>query len=232
MGLSWWCVPVSIVLAGMTWVDAQRRNVGGAASWTAAAGLTWLSVVPYLIVRRRQRLHRRPAAGVGGGAKGGTIVKGTQEVAACGQASAVINAHPDALWALVTDITRTGEWSPENTGGVWLGEARAAVAGARFKATNHRGWARWTTTCEVVAAVPGEFAFVTGTRDKPETLWRYVFEPTAHGTRVTESFELLRPPGAAGRLLTRITTGVRDRQADLEENLRISLVNLKRLAEQ
>lgn len=28
VGLSWWCLPVSIVLAGMTWVDAQRRNVG------------------------------------------------------------------------------------------------------------------------------------------------------------------------------------------------------------
>lgn len=233
MELSWWCVPVSIVLARMTWVDARRRNVGGAASWTAAAALTWLSVVPYLIVRRRQRLHRRPAPGVGGGAKGGRMVAGEKEVRACGRATAVVNARPEALWALVTDITRSGEWSPENTGGVWLGEARQAIAGERFKATNHRGRARWTTTCEVIAAVPGrEFAFVTGTRDKPQTLWRYVLEPTAHGTRVTESFKLVRPLGAAARLLTRITTGVRDRRADLEENLRVSLLNLKRVAEQ
>ncbi len=161
------------------------------------------------------------------------MVTGEKELRVCARASAVINARPEPLWALVADITRTGEWSPENTGGVWLGEARQATAGARFKATNHRGRARWTTTCEVIAAVPGrEFAFVTGTRDRPQTLWRYVLEPTAHGTRVTESFELLRPPGAAARLLTRITTGVRDRQADLEENLRVSLGNLKRVAEQ
>ena len=66
---------------------------------------------------------------------------------------------------------------------------------------------RWTTTCEVIAAEPGrEFAFVTGSRPKPETVWRYVLEPTADGVRITESFELVKPLGALSRLVTRMTT--------------------------
>lgn len=103
----------------------------------------------------------------------------------------------------------------------------------RFKGTNRRGPTKWTTTCEVTAAVQGrEFAFVTGTAAKPKTRWRYLFEPLGDDeTRVTESFELAKPLGATSRIVTRITIGVRDRTNDLEENVRISLENLKRIAE-
>lgn len=154
------------------------------------------------------------------------------KMAAGGRASAIIGAPPERIWELVSDVTRTGEWSPENTGGVWLKGAAGPIAGARFRGTNCRGRARWATSCEVVAAVPGrEFAFVTGTAAKPKTLWRYILEPIGDGTRVTESFELVKPVGAVSRLVTRVTTGVRDRRADLEENVRTSLVNLKQIVE-
>jgi uncharacterized protein YndB with AHSA1/START domain len=149
-----------------------------------------------------------------------------------GRASVVIGAPPERVWEVVSDVTRTGEWSPENTGGVWLDGATGPVVGARFRGMNRRGRARWATSCEVMAAVPGrEFAFVTGTAAKPKTLWRYILEPTGDGTRVTESFELVKPVGAVSRLVTRVTTGVRDRRADLEENVRTSLANLKRILE-
>lgn len=149
-----------------------------------------------------------------------------------GHASLVISRPPDRVWALITDITRTGEWSPENCGGVWLDGATTAAVGARFKGTNKRGRTKWSTTCEVTVAEPGrEFTFVTGSAAKHDTLWRYVLEPVGDGTRVTESFELTKPIGPAGRLLTRVTTGVRDRRADLEDNTRVSLENLKRIAE-
>ncbi len=35
------------------------------------------------------------------------------------EASVTIAAAPERVWALVTDITRMGEWSPESTGGRW-----------------------------------------------------------------------------------------------------------------
>jgi len=151
-----------------------------------------------------------------------------------GQASTVIAAPPEAVWALVTDVTRTGEWSPENTGAVWLEGATGPAVGARFKGANRRGRAKWATTCQVTVAHPGsEFVFVTGRPEKPDTRWRYVLEPEGDGgaTRLTESFELLKPLGAVSNLVTRVTTGVRDRRADLEENVRTSLARIKEIVE-
>lgn len=40
-----------------------------------------------------------------------------ERAAAGGEGSVLVAASPDRLWALITDITRTGEWSPENIGG-------------------------------------------------------------------------------------------------------------------
>ncbi|MBJ7509613.1 MAG: SRPBCC family protein, partial [Ilumatobacteraceae bacterium] len=31
-----------------------------------------------------------------------------------------VNATPQAVWALVSDLPRMGEWSPENQGGEWV----------------------------------------------------------------------------------------------------------------
>jgi hypothetical protein len=71
-----------------------------------------------------------------------------------------------------------------------------------------------------------------GRPGKPETVWRYVFEPDGDGgTRVTESFQLVKPLGAVSNLVTRVTTGVKDRRADLEANIRVSLARLKAIAE-
>ena len=149
-----------------------------------------------------------------------------------GRASVVIQAGAEHIWAIVTDVTRTGEWSPENTGGEWLDGATGPEVGARFKGSNKRGRSRWSTTCRVIAADPNrQFAFATGRENKPETIWRYVLEPTAGGTTVTESFELVKPLGAVSNFITRVTTGVKDRQADLEQNVAESLARLKAIAE-
>ncbi len=150
-----------------------------------------------------------------------------------GEASTIVAASATRVWDLITDITRTGEWSPENTGSVWLDGATGPTVGARFKGTNRRGRTKWASTCEVIAADPGrEFAFVTGDAAKPDTVWRYVLEPMGDNeTRITESFQLVKPLGAASRFLTRITTGVRDRRADLEENVRQSLARIKEIVE-
>jgi uncharacterized protein YndB with AHSA1/START domain len=150
-----------------------------------------------------------------------------------GEASVVVQASAGRVWELVTDVTRTGEWSPENTGAVWLDGATGPVVGARFKGTNRRGKTKWASTCEVIVAEPGrEFAFATGGAAKPETVWRYALEPIGdQGTRITESFQLVKPLGAASRFVTRITTGVRDRRADLEDNVRQSLARIKEILE-
>lgn len=147
-----------------------------------------------------------------------------------GEASETVRADPALLWAMVTDVTRMGEWSPENQGGEWLDGADGAVVGAHFKGHNRRGKATWSTTCEVVEAEPGRiFAFRTS--GSPNTVWRYRFEPVDGGTHVTESFEMAKPLGTFSRLLTRVTTGVTDRRSDMEEGARTTLARLKAVAE-
>ena len=56
-----------------------------------------------------------------------------------------INAPAEAVYDLVTDVTRMGEWSPENEGGEWLDAARGPVVGARFRGRNKRKLS-WKTT--------------------------------------------------------------------------------------
>jgi uncharacterized protein YndB with AHSA1/START domain len=150
-----------------------------------------------------------------------------------GQGSITVQAAPETVWSMVTDVARMGEWSPENERGEWLDGASAAVPGARFKGYNRRGRSKWSTTCEVTEAEPGRsFVFVTGGTAKPGTWWRYRFEPVDGGTLVTESFEMTKALGAGARLLTRMTTGVTDRRADMEQSINDTLAALKRAAEQ
>lgn len=44
-----------------------------------------------------------------------------------------IAAAPERIWALVTDLPRMNEWSPENNGGEWSEGATGPALGARFK---------------------------------------------------------------------------------------------------
>jgi len=141
-----------------------------------------------------------------------------------------IAAEPEDVYALVADVTRMGEWSPETVSAEWLDGATEAVGGARFKAKNKRKLS-WSTTCTVTAADPGrELAFAVG---KGETTWRYRFEPSDGGTDVTESFDIVREPGSIGRLLTLLGTGVQwdKRDDDLVTGMETTLANLKANAE-
>ncbi len=149
-----------------------------------------------------------------------------------GKASVTIRAEPDRLWAMVTDVTRMGEWSPENYRAEWLDGGAGPAVGARFKGYNRRRKVKWSTLCEVTeAAPPRVFAFTVGTAAKPQTLWRYQLTPVADGVELTETFELLKPLGILSRLATRLTTGVHDRRADLEDGARSTINAIKLAAE-
>lgn len=134
-----------------------------------------------------------------------------------------IEASPETVYAMVSDLPRMGEWSPENRGGEWLDGATGPAVGAKFKGHNKRKGG-WSTKVTVTAAEPGkELAFETG---KGETRWRYRFESSGGGVDVVESFEIVKVPGAIARSLTKVATGVPwegredDMQAGMEETLR------------
>lgn len=148
------------------------------------------------------------------------------------EASVVVQADAGRVWSMITDVTRMGEWSPETEWAEWIDGATGPAVGARFRGHNRKGRTRWSTACEVIESQPGKaFAFAVGKAAKPETVWRYRFEPVADGVQVTESFELTKPLGFGSRLVTWVTTGVKDRPADMEEGVRATLAALKRAAE-
>lgn len=149
-----------------------------------------------------------------------------------GGATITIGASADQVWTMVSDVTRMGEWSPETQSAEWLDGASGPAVGARFRGHNRKGWTRWSTVCEVIAAEPGRsFAFAVGGAAKADTIWRYQFEPTVSGVEVTETFELSKPLGFFSRFVTRVTTGVKDRPADMEAGIRSTLQRLKEAAE-
>jgi Polyketide cyclase / dehydrase and lipid transport len=149
-----------------------------------------------------------------------------------GQASVYADAAPTVLYDMVSDVARMGEWSPECRYCEWIGGATGPAVGARFKGSNRRGLARWSTKPRVVAAQPGrEFAFVIGHLGRDMTRWSYRFEPTSGGTTVTESFEMVRDLPWYFRLFDRLLMRVADRKTDLETNMGETLRRLKAAAE-
>jgi hypothetical protein len=124
-----------------------------------------------------------------------------------------IEAQPQALWSMVSDVTRMGHWSPETHEAEWVDGAAGPTVGARFKGHNQRGRAKWSTTCTVTASDPGrEFSFVVGTPEKPKTTWSYRFVASGSGTDVTESWQAERY-GFLSRLITgpeKATTALND----------------------
>ncbi|MGH9079243.1 MAG: SRPBCC family protein [Acidimicrobiales bacterium] len=104
-----------------------------------------------------------------------------------------MDAPPQKVWELLSDVTRIGRYSPETFEAEWLDGANGPAVGARFRGhvkRNGKGPVYWTT-CTVTGSEPGrEFSFGVGSRDKPLNVWRYQLEPAGDGTDVTESFQL------------------------------------------
>ena len=112
-----------------------------------------------------------------------------------GQAQLWMAAAPERVYALVSDLTRMGEYSPECYRTIWLGDVSAPAVGARARGWNRYLGVRWARDVVVLAADPAqEFTFQTvpqGPLYLDSTIWRYTFAPQNGGTLVTESFAMV-----------------------------------------
>lgn len=145
-----------------------------------------------------------------------------------------ITASPERVYSLVSGISRMGEWSPECIRCDWTKGATGPTVGARFKAKNkgRRGPAWFNTPTVTVADRGREFAFNRSGPGIGSYTWRYVMEPTATGTRLTESFDAERPLGSVMTWITEKWTGSNDRDADLQRGMTTTLQRIKAAAEQ
>jgi len=139
-----------------------------------------------------------------------------------------VEAPPDVVYGAVSDVTRMGEWSPETVKCEWLDGATGPAVGARFQGTNKRGIVRWSTKPTVVAAESGrEFAFDVG----PDTRWTYRFDSEGTGTRLSESFEMLRDIRWYYAFAERWLMRIDDRRADLERGMTQTIERIRRVVE-
>ncbi len=112
------------------------------------------------------------------------------------EASIEIHTSPEAVYALVSDLPRMGEWSPENIGGEWQDGGRGQV-GDRYIGHNRAGARAWSVPVLVTVAERGRcFAFVTRPDEGPYVRWTYRLEPSGAGTRVTEVWDVEQLPPA------------------------------------
>jgi uncharacterized protein YndB with AHSA1/START domain len=141
-----------------------------------------------------------------------------------------IHADAKQLWAMVADVTRMPEWSPETVAATWLDGASTPAAGAKFRGTNRNGNKSWKTVATITEAVPGRvLAFRVKAGGLNIAEWHYRFEPAGAGCSVTETWTDRRGP-----LLKAISprvTGVDDRATHNRSGIEKTLERLANAAE-
>jgi hypothetical protein len=84
-----------------------------------------------------------------------------------GFATVDMNASPEAVWLLISDVTQIGRFSPETFEAQWLEGAVGPVVGAKFRGhvkRNEKGPIYWTA-CTVTECDPGRvFGFAVRSR--------------------------------------------------------------------
>jgi len=141
-----------------------------------------------------------------------------------------IAAPAEQVWAMVADVTRMGEWSPENEGAKWLRGATGATPGATFSGANRNGKKKWKTAGTIVDAEPSRLlTFRIKAAGFKVAEWRYVFETIATGCRVTETW--IDQRGKIAKALGKPVSGVADRAAHNQVMMEQTLERLKAAAE-
>jgi uncharacterized protein YndB with AHSA1/START domain len=146
------------------------------------------------------------------------------------EVSVHIDAPPEQVWALVSDVTRIGEFSPETFEAAWTRGSTGPEVGASFKGHVRRngvGPTYWSP-CQVTACVPNEvFEFAVGTDDVTLNNWGYRLEADGGGTMVTEYFRI--EPSLVMRLYWTLLGPLRGRTN--ERGMRTTLERMKAVLE-
>lgn len=225
---------VSATLTDREWRDLEHthfvapksaRELGREAHWLLdglpadrrAVVTGVLSPVPrFVVLHAFARGYRRRRA-----ACWGTTPGADRRVQLQNRVEVHVDAPLDAVWDVVQDVTRVGEWSHECVGAVWLDGATEAVPGARFRGRNRAGLFRWGRICEIVSSEPYELAWRTvPTRAYPDsTEWTIRLRPADDGTVIEQAYRAVRAPAALAIVYGALVPAHRDRTLGLVEDL-------------
>lgn len=146
------------------------------------------------------------------------------------EVSVRMEAPVAAVWALVSDVTRIGEFSPETFEAKWTRGSTGPEVGATFAGhvkRNGVGPTYWSP-CRVTACEPERvFEFAVGTDSVTVNNWGYRLEPDGDATVVTEYFRL--QPNLFTRIYWTLLGRLRGRTN--EEGMRTTLERMKQVVE-
>lgn len=144
-----------------------------------------------------------------------------------------MDADPATVYALIADVTRMPEFSPEILRCTWLDGAAGPAVGARFAAVNKvPNRPSWTNKPVVTLVEPDRaFAFARTEKFAGTVEWTYRLAPEEGGTRVTESYEVTRPLSPVGWFIIGGLFGRKDRRSDLRAGMTATLERMRAVAE-
>jgi hypothetical protein len=148
-----------------------------------------------------------------------------------------IEAPPERVWPLVSDIFLMPGLSAELRQVEWLGGATGPALGHRFAGRNaNPALGEWETVSTIVTCdEPRCFAWAVGDPEYPSTTWRFTLRPDGPGTVLEQRARL--GPGRSGLNLAIDAMPEKEpkivfvRLRDIEAGLTSNLAAIKKLAE-
>lgn len=143
------------------------------------------------------------------------------------EATIEVEATPDQVWAVVSDLERMAEWSPECRMMKVLGAARE---GAHVIGVNKRGLAVWPTNSRIVRYEPGRA--IAWRVYENRTTWSYELDETPTGTTITERRVAPQGISTASKLLSKaVLGGVENHDAEPLEGMQAGLARIRTAVE-
>jgi hypothetical protein len=141
-----------------------------------------------------------------------------------------IDALPDAVWKLVSDVTTPVQFSAELEGVAWLDDTRFTGR------SRHPAIGEWETTCTVVACKPESlFAWVVGDTENPSAQWHFSLEAEGTGTRLRQWMQMGPAPSGLNIAIEAMPDKeeriISRRLDEHRANMQMTVDGIKRLAE-
>ncbi|RJQ69571.1 SRPBCC family protein [Pseudonocardiaceae bacterium YIM PH 21723] len=165
------------------------------------------------------------------GPSGGCGMKITDVDLITARAETFVNATPEQIWPLISDISVPPRFSPEAVSTRWVDEK------SFIGVNEHPKVGQWETVCFVVINEPdSRFGWAVMDPENPTSTWTFELEPVEGGTRLSQTARLgtgksiihwnvERMPDKEARIIER-------RLSEWQTGLQACVDGIKELAEQ
>lgn len=153
------------------------------------------------------------------------------------EVSTWIDAPPERVWELASDITVIAESSAELQRVEWAVGCDKPCVGARFIGHNkHRAIGEWSSTSEIVEYEPQRLmTWAVGDAQHPAASWRMCLAPENDGTRLTQWAQMGPAPSGLSLAIDAMPDKeckiVHNRLCEFESGMQATLAHIKRAAE-